>query len=190
MSDYKSEEAVFQRITEENSADISWPFQQPFHFEGLESISVDRDPRSALISEGNVDVEEGFFTTPVPDFVDKIGYNSFDEAYEALKKHTDSVFVNATITSSTWKKGKDGEDKHRTYGVIQCHKSRKPPRRNHVPRATPGSRNGCSARTGCPFKWVISKNKIKKCNCQSKGSFFITAVNNQKSSIHLVLNAN
>lgn len=86
------------------------------------------------------------------------------------------MFINVVITSSSWE-GEE-EERRRVYGMVQCHKSGEAPKRNHVPKGTPGSRNGSSSRNNCPFKWTINRKKLKGENGDHYYCYFIKALNN------------
>lgn len=174
---HESEDVVLTRIIQGYSADIS----------ELANLPQARDDLDILTSEVDIevdfDIEERTFLTPVPEIVTaKKQYDSFDNAFEGLKSYTDSLCINAVITSSIWEK-REGEEKTRNYGVIQCHKSGKPSKGNYAIKGTPGSRNGYSARCECPFKWTINKKQYKNHDGKNVSNFFIKAVNNEHNHV-------
>lgn len=99
-----------------------------------------------------------------------------------MKSYNNSLCINAVITSSTWEK-REGEEKTRKYGVIQCHNSGTPSKGNYAIKGTPGSRNGYSARCECPFKWTINKKQFKNHDGENDSYFFIKAVNNEHNHV-------
>ncbi|KAI9345953.1 hypothetical protein BD770DRAFT_446811 [Pilaira anomala] len=172
MINRESEDVIYTRLIEGYSTDIS----------GLADLpQACEEPVNFTSSEGNENnvVEETTYTMPVPEFVTSAKrYNSFDFSFEEVKRYTDSLCINATITSSNWEK-KEGEERQRKYGIIQCHKSRESSNTVYVVKGTPGSRNGRSARCSCPFKWTINRKQSEDKDGKKYYYYFIKAINNQ-----------